>query len=172
MFLLVIQRSSHTHCLTLPTISGFVLMEGHSDLSSSFSDVLQLLKREYHSKHTGRLIPLLQERLSEKEHQLTELTQKFSNSKQLLSENLHQASLELRRQYEAIDAALETLHSIQSIVLQCPPLAKLQRDLEETNFQCASSLPIMMPDLNANAALATINTSTNIVPHNPINGTV
>nr|CAD7462864.1 unnamed protein product [Timema tahoe] len=122
---------------------------------------------ESHRQQDTVQIPLLQEKLSEKEHQLTELTQKFSNSKQLLSENLHQAALELRRQYEAIDAALETLHSIQSIVLQCPPLAKLQRDLEETNFQCASSLPIMMPDLNANAALAT-----NIVPHNPINGTV
>jgi hypothetical protein len=28
---------------------------------------------------------------------------------------------------------------------------KLQQDLEETNFQCASSLPLIAADLNANA---------------------
>jgi hypothetical protein len=35
--------------------------------------------------------------------------------------------------------------------MQCPSLVKLQQDLEETNFHCASSLPIIAADLNANA---------------------
>lgn len=36
----------------------------------------------------------------------------------------------------------QTLNSIQSLVKQCPALASLQRDLEETNFQSASTIPI------------------------------
>lgn len=40
---------------------------------------------------------------------------------------------------------------MQGVVRQCPSLMKLQQDLEETNFQCASSLPIIAADLNANA---------------------
>nr|CAD7433607.1 unnamed protein product [Timema monikensis] len=35
-------------------ISVFELVEGYPELSSSFNDVLQLLKHECHSKHTGR----------------------------------------------------------------------------------------------------------------------
>jgi hypothetical protein len=35
--------------------------------------------------------------------------------------------------------------------MQCPSLMKLQQDLEETNFQCASSSPLIAADLNANA---------------------
>jgi len=46
---------------------------------------------------------------------------------------------------------LQTLHSIQGVVMQCPSLVKLQQDLEETNFHCASSLPVIAADLNANA---------------------
>jgi hypothetical protein len=35
---------------------------------------------------------------------------------------------------------------------------KLQQDLEETNFQCASSLPLIAADFNANAPpLVTLN---------------
>ncbi|XP_069672096.1 uro-adherence factor A isoform X2 [Periplaneta americana] len=96
-------------------------------------------------------IPGLKEKLAEKEQQLNEIGQKYSLNKQILTENWHQAATEVRRQYEAIDSALETLHSIQGVVMQCPSLAKLQQDLEETNFQCASSLPLIAADLNANA---------------------
>lgn len=42
--------------------------------------------------------------------------------------------------------------------MQCPSLMKLQQALEETNFQCASSLPLIAADLNANAPpLVTLN---------------
>jgi len=96
-------------------------------------------------------VPFLKEKLAEKEQQLHEMGQKYSSNKQVLTENWHQAAAEVRRQYEAIDSALETLHSIQGVVMQCPSLVKLQQDLEETNFHCASSLPVIAADLNANA---------------------
>ncbi|PNF19621.1 hypothetical protein B7P43_G01091 [Cryptotermes secundus] len=96
-------------------------------------------------------IAVLKEKLAEREQQLNEIGQKYSLNKQVLTENWHQAVTEVRRQYEAIDSALETLHSMQGVVRQCPSLMKLQQDLEETNFQCASSLPIIAADLNANA---------------------
>lgn len=96
-------------------------------------------------------IPVLKSKLTEREQQLNEIGQKYSFNKQVLTENWNQAVTEVRRQYEAIDSALETLHSIQGVVRQCPSLVKLQQDLEETNFQCASSLPIIAADLNANA---------------------
>ncbi|PSN34421.1 hypothetical protein C0J52_16623 [Blattella germanica] len=103
-------------------------------------------------------VPVLKKKLAEKEQQLQEIGQKYSLSKQVLTENWTQAATEVRRQYEAIDSALETLHSVQGVVVQCPPLAKLQQDLEETNFQSASSLPLLAADLNANAPpLVTLN---------------
>nr|CAD7196531.1 unnamed protein product [Timema douglasi] len=40
---------------TLPTISGFVLIEGHPDLSSSFIDVLQLMKHDVAIRDLKRL---------------------------------------------------------------------------------------------------------------------
>ncbi|GLH01688.1 Uncharacterized protein GBIM_07766 [Gryllus bimaculatus] len=102
-------------------------------------------------------IPILKEQLAEKELQLAEIGQKSSVSKQLLTENWHRSICEVRRQYDAIDRALETLQSIQSVVMQCPPLAKMQQELEESNFQSISSLSVVQPDLNANAALVTSN---------------
>ncbi|VEN45875.1 unnamed protein product [Callosobruchus maculatus] len=98
-------------------------------------------------------IPVLKEKLIEKEKHLKELTQEFLASRQVLSESLKDALNESRKQYEAIDKALEVLHSIQSVVQQCAPLSKLQRELEEVSFQSASALPVVMPsDCNANAA--------------------
>nr|CAD7406084.1 unnamed protein product [Timema cristinae] len=85
------------------------LQEARAKLQTTVFEIDRVHAESYRQQDTVQ-IPLLQERLSEKEHQLTELTQKFSNSKQLLSENLHQAALELRRQYEAIDAALEVIN--------------------------------------------------------------
>lgn len=52
-------------------------------------------------------IPALKEQLTEKEYQLEEMEHKFSTNKELLSQNLHQAAVEIRRQYEAIDSALD-----------------------------------------------------------------
>lgn len=54
-----------------------------------------------------------------------------------------QAILEAKRQYEAIDQALEILHSVQTVVEQCPALKSLQQNLEATNFQAATSLPLL-----------------------------
>jgi hypothetical protein len=45
--------------------------------------------------------------LAEKEQQLNEIGQIYSLNKQVLKENWHQAATEVRRQYEAIDSALE-----------------------------------------------------------------
>ncbi|XP_056644608.1 coiled-coil domain-containing protein 18 [Diorhabda sublineata] len=96
---------------------------------------------------TQNEIPILKEQLNEKEKRLNELTQEFLVGKQVLSESLKEAVNESKKQYDAIDNALEVLHSIQTVVQQCGPLSKLQRDLEELNFQSASA------DFNANAAL-------------------
>ncbi|XP_063699095.1 myosin-11 [Culicoides brevitarsis] len=53
------------------------------------------------------------------------------------------AILEAKRQYEAIDHALEILNSVQSVVEQCPALKSLQQNLEATNFEAATSLPLL-----------------------------
>ncbi|XP_072388381.1 uncharacterized protein corn [Diabrotica undecimpunctata] len=102
---------------------------------------------------TQNEIPILKEQLSEKEKHLNELTQEFLASRQVLTESLKEAVNESKKQYDAIDHALEVLHSIQTVVQQCAPLSKLQRDLEEINFQSASAMPLVTPaDCNANAA--------------------
>ncbi|CAG9864013.1 unnamed protein product [Phyllotreta striolata] len=107
-------------------------------------------------------IPLLKEKLSEKEKHLRELTQEFLASRQVLTEHLKDAINQSKKQYNAIDNALEVLHGIQTVVQQCAPLAQLQRDLEEMNFQSASS--IAPADFNANAALLQAVASLEIAP--------
>lgn len=98
-------------------------------------------------------IPVLKETLAEKEKQLSELQRECCHSRQIC-ENWKEAIDESKKQYDAIDSALEILNSIQTVVQQCPPLAKLQRDLEETSFQTASSVPVASPsDCNANGTL-------------------
>jgi hypothetical protein len=99
-------------------------------------------------------VPLLKEKLSQKERHLSELTQEFLASRQVLTESLKEAVSEAKKQYEAIDNALEVLHNNQNVVQQCTPLAELQRQLENTSFQTASAMPLAVPaDCNANAAL-------------------
>jgi predicted nucleic acid-binding Zn-ribbon protein len=116
-------------------------------------------------------VPLLKEKLSQKERHLSELTQEFLASRQVLTESLKEAVSEEKKQYEAIDNALEVrisrpfsnenysftvqvLHNNQNVVQQCTPLAELQRQLENTSFQTASAMPLAVPaDCNANAAL-------------------
>lgn len=52
-------------------------------------------------------IPALKDQLKVKEKELSEMTEKFSTSKQVMTDSWTQAITETRRQYEAIDAALE-----------------------------------------------------------------
>jgi hypothetical protein len=64
----------------------------------------------------------LEEKLAEKEQQLHEIGQKYSLNKQVLTENWHQAAAEVRRQYEAIDSALEvrlTINLLERIRVSC-----------------------------------------------------
>ncbi|CAG9760994.1 unnamed protein product [Ceutorhynchus assimilis] len=113
----------------------------------------------------GNEIPVLKEKLAEKEKRLNELNQEFMVGKQVLTESMKEAAKEAKRQYDAIDSALEVLHSIQSVVQQCPPLSKLQRDLEEVSFQSVSSMPIIAPgDCNANAGLIQAVSNIEITP--------
>ncbi|XP_053674764.1 uncharacterized protein LOC128725070 [Anopheles nili] len=89
-------------------------------------------------------IPKLKTKLFEKEQQLATMASNASNGANLMmTASWHQALNEAKRQYEAIDRALETLDSVKSIVQQTPALAELQRDLEETNFASASSFPLV-----------------------------
>jgi hypothetical protein len=65
------------------------------------------------------------------------------------------------------------LHSIQNIVKDCPELTKLQRDLEETNFNTISALPLapallsngnmMSADMNANETMSNDNGNAQII---------
>lgn len=52
-------------------------------------------------------IPALKERLHDKERQLAELANNASNSNIAMTSSWHQAMSETKRQYEAIDGALE-----------------------------------------------------------------
>lgn len=90
-------------------------------------------------------IPKLKAHLREKEQQVTSLMN-GGGANLMMTTSWHQALTEAKRQYDAIDRALETLHSVQSVVEQSPALMQLQRDLEETNFQAISlvSLPAQL----------------------------
>lgn len=50
---------------------------------------------------------MLREKLTEKEKRLNELTQEYSASRQVMSENLKEALHETKKLYEAIDNALD-----------------------------------------------------------------
>uniref|UniRef100_A0A182WJI0 Cornetto n=1 Tax=Anopheles minimus TaxID=112268 RepID=A0A182WJI0_9DIPT len=89
-------------------------------------------------------IPKLKAKLFEKEQQLATMTSNATNGANfVMTASWHQALNEAKRQYEAIDRALETLDSVKTIVQQTPALMELQRDLEETNFASASSFPLV-----------------------------
>jgi len=60
-------------------------------------------------------VPFLREKLAEKEQQLHEMGQKYSSNKEVLTENWQQAAAEVRRQYEAIDSALEVRFIIRLV---------------------------------------------------------
>lgn len=70
---------------------------------------------------------------------------------------------DLKRLYEVIDSALEVLNATPAVIVQYPALSKLQKDLEETNFALATSLPSYMAimvslqrDQNANPTATTV----------------
>uniref|UniRef100_A0A182SGK2 Uncharacterized protein n=1 Tax=Anopheles maculatus TaxID=74869 RepID=A0A182SGK2_9DIPT len=89
-------------------------------------------------------IPKLKAKLYEKEQQLATMASNATNGANfVMTASWHQALNEAKRQYEAIDRALETLDSVKSVVQQTPALMELQRDLEETNFASASSFPLV-----------------------------
>lgn len=68
--------------------------------------------------------------------------------------NLKTAMAEAKKYYDTIDNALEVLHGLQSVIEEHPSLVQLQAELEEVNFQSASSSSFVLPpDCNANAAL-------------------
>lgn len=52
-------------------------------------------------------MPTLKEKLTEKEKQLNELQLEYQANRQVMTENWNQAVTEARKQYEAIDTALE-----------------------------------------------------------------
>ncbi|KAL3268411.1 hypothetical protein HHI36_007526 [Cryptolaemus montrouzieri] len=123
----------------------------------------------------GRIINLNKQypeikELIENEQHREELKKELVN-RQILTEKIEVAVAEAKKQYDAIDNALEVLHNIQSIVQQCPQLTKLQRDLEEVSFQSASKMPLVPPpDFNANAA-ALLQVIKNLEIASPINMT-
>ncbi|XP_058066259.1 uncharacterized protein LOC131215879 [Anopheles bellator] len=89
-------------------------------------------------------IPNLKAKLYEKEQQLAAMAGNAATGANfVMTASWHQALSEAKRQYDAIDRALETLDSVKSIVQQTPALMELQRDLEETNFASASSFPLV-----------------------------
>ena len=58
-----------------------------------------------------RQIPVLKEKLREKERQLAEVS-----SNTVMNGTLHQAVAEAKRQYDAIDAALEVSLSLKALI--------------------------------------------------------
>lgn len=64
----------------------------------------------------------------------------------------------------------QTLNAMPGTVQQCPALLALQRDLEETNFQSASNIPIYTAILSAAAAASDCNA--NAQPQPTTNGGV
>lgn len=54
--------------------------------------------------------------------------------------------------YHRIVFSSQTLNGMQSTVQQCPALLALQRDLEETNFQSATNMPVYTAALLSTAS--------------------
>lgn len=107
----------------------------------------KLQQEQIYRLRTEDNLKRLQHELKEARGQLTARIAQLEEAKSLLTENWRNSSAESQRQYATIDNALETLSSIQDVVNQFPPLAKLQQELEECNFHTASG-----DDLNANSA--------------------
>lgn len=135
------------------------LCSEHTTKSLQHDDILKALKgwQEHrdipesdlssHIVAACQEIPHLKEQLLNKERELNDLTN--NQSRPMFVGNWKEAVIETKRQYEAIDRALETLNNIQSIVDECPELRSLQRDLEETNFLSATTISVYTASLLA-----------------------
>ncbi|XP_039292266.1 serine-rich adhesin for platelets isoform X2 [Nilaparvata lugens] len=146
-------------------------------------DIVESLRKEVHQlksqlndgEITDNQAFDLRKRLTEKETQLEEMGRNLYLTKKLLNDTWHQAMTEIKRQYHAIDAALEMLQSVGGLVEQNQTLSKIQQNLEETNFRCASNMPVFgsataTADHNANAA-PLLNLPAISPPSPTINGT-
>lgn len=60
-------------------------------------------------------IPLLKDRLRDKERQLADIASNATNSNVAMTSSWHQAMSEAKRQYEAIDGALEVKMNIEIV---------------------------------------------------------
>uniref|UniRef100_A0A1B6BYH6 Uncharacterized protein n=1 Tax=Clastoptera arizonana TaxID=38151 RepID=A0A1B6BYH6_9HEMI len=131
------------------------------ELSKEIED----LKKKFDSTTDSNIdkITALQGHINVKQNQLTNMSKKACLTKQL-KENWSQAMTEVKCQHEAINSVLEVLQGVQSIIQQSPALLKLQSDLQDIQSQCVTNLPISVsPDLNANASLILLPTSTNSI---------
>lgn len=63
-------------------------------------------------------VPALKDKLEAKEKRLSELTQEYVANRQVLTENLREAIAEAKKQYNAIDGALEVIAPLNSIISQ------------------------------------------------------
>lgn len=119
------------------------------------AEIFDLKQKLQISEKSVLQVENLQKELKEKEKELLEVEKKFELATELLTENYHKAMSEVRRLYEAIDNALEMIQDAEAELGMHEVFTKVKRGLEETNFRCASTLPISTsrPDLNANAAV-------------------
>ncbi|KAJ6644648.1 hypothetical protein Bhyg_09617 [Pseudolycoriella hygida] len=133
------------------------LCSQHSTKSSQYDDILKALKSWQENRDISESdgishitsacqeIPNLKEQLLNKERELNDLTN--NQSRPMFLDQWKEAIVETKRQYEAIDRALETFHNIQFVVDECPALRELQRDLEETNFHAATTVSVYTASL-------------------------
>ncbi|BES96088.1 Hypothetical protein NTJ_08897 [Nesidiocoris tenuis] len=119
----------------------------------SLKKQIEALQEELKNSSDSSLqVENLQKALQLKEKELDELEKKYSLTDELLTTNWHKAMAEVRRQYEAVDRALDLLGSIPDRVADDSILSRVRQELEQTNCRSASTLPVSTsrPDLNAN----------------------
>lgn len=96
-----IKRWDKTGELPTPDVlSRLVVSQNEASLNFMLTCIINLF-RNYSQ------VPALKEKLAEKERRLAELAQEFLASKQVLTESLKDAMHEAKKQYDAIDNALE-----------------------------------------------------------------
>ncbi|KAF6206302.1 hypothetical protein GE061_017532 [Apolygus lucorum] len=125
------------------------------EVVDSLKQQIETLQNELKNSSNSQLqVENLQKALLLKEIELDELEKKSALTEELLTDNWHKAMGEVRRQYEAVDRALDLLSGIQDQVEEDTVLSRLRRELKETNIRSSSTLPVSssQPDLNANEA--------------------
>ncbi|RZF34358.1 hypothetical protein LSTR_LSTR008897 [Laodelphax striatellus] len=157
-----IVQAASTRTAKLETMQLSEKLNQKEEEKQCAEDIVESLRKEVHQlksqlnegEITDNQAFDLRKRLTEKETQLEEMGRNLYLTKKLLNDTWQQAMAEIKRQYHAIDAALEMLQSVGGLVEQNQTLSKIQQNLEETNFRCASNLPVIgsASDHNANAA--------------------